>query len=83
MQLLQSLLPPIIAESLLIALAKGSPSSIGPEWSAAEKKESDRQIEGFSRNSHMVTAHVQYGTVAVVWVPKHAKNNDIDDTLQR
>lgn len=68
-----------------MALAKGSPSSIGPEWSAAEKKDSDRQREEeFSINSHVVMAHVQYGTVAVVWVHSHAKKKiDVDDNLQR
>lgn len=38
------LLPPIIAESLLIASAKGSPSSIGPEWSVAEIKKAKRKM---------------------------------------
>lgn len=67
-----------------MVLAKGSPSSIGPEWSAAENKDNDRQREEeFSINFHVITAHVQCSTVAVVWDHSHAKNVDVDDNLQR
>lgn len=48
---LQLLLPPIIAESPLITLANGSPSSLGPEWSVPEtKRKIQRQTENRNLN---------------------------------